>query len=177
MLEDFKNHPSIAPLLKGGRVMEHSGHMVPEGGFDMMPPLIGDGVLLAGESAMTCVNLGYMVRGIDYAIAAGMHAGQAAAVAITAGDTSATGLKGYKSALEASFVMKDMKQFRRFPHFMEEKTRLYNEYPELIRDIARNMFIVNGNPKMTLKESVWPLLKEVGLRTLWKDAREGMKAL
>ncbi len=79
MLEDFKGHPAVAPHIRGGRVVEHSGHMVPEGGLDMMPELVGDGVLLAGESAMMCVNLGYLVRGMDYAVAAGMHAGRQAA--------------------------------------------------------------------------------------------------
>ena len=56
MLEDFKQHPAIAPLIAGGKVVEHSGHMVPEGGLNIMPPLVGDGVLLAGESAMMCIN-------------------------------------------------------------------------------------------------------------------------
>lgn len=95
MLEDFKQHPAIAPLIAGGKVVEHSGHMVPEGGLSIMPPLVGDGVLLAGESAMMCINLGYQVRGMDFAIAAGMHAGREAARALSAGDTSAQGLQGY----------------------------------------------------------------------------------
>ena len=46
--------------------------------------------MLAGDSAMMCLNLGYMVRGMDYAIAAGQIAGQSAARAIDAGDTSAS---------------------------------------------------------------------------------------
>ena len=71
MLEDFKAHPAVAALIRGGKVVEHSGHMVPEGGLSIMPELTGDGVLLAGESAMMCVNLGYQVRGMDYAVAAG----------------------------------------------------------------------------------------------------------
>lgn len=50
MLEDFKQHPAIAPLIAGGKVVEHSGHMVPEGGLSIMPPLVGDGVLLAGRA-------------------------------------------------------------------------------------------------------------------------------
>ena len=64
----------------------------------MMPELTGDGVLLAGESAMMCVNLGYQVRGMDYAIAAGQMAGIEAARAIDAGDTSKAGLAGYVCA-------------------------------------------------------------------------------
>lgn len=32
MLEDFKNHPAVAPIIRGAKVVEHSGHMVPKGG-------------------------------------------------------------------------------------------------------------------------------------------------
>jgi electron transfer flavoprotein-quinone oxidoreductase len=177
MLEDFKSHPAIAPLIKNGKVLEHSGHMVPEGGFAMMPPLIGDGVLLAGESAMMCVNLGYMVRGMDYAIAAGMHAGRSVAIALDECDTSGAGLLRYVTTLEDSFVLKDLKQFSLFPHYMESTTRLFNEYPRLVRDVMNRLFIVDGNPVIPLKKSLMPLVKQIGYRNLYKDLRGGMKAL
>jgi electron transfer flavoprotein-quinone oxidoreductase len=177
MLEDFKDHPSVAPLIAGGTVVEHSGHMVPEGGFAMMPELVGDGVLLAGESAMMCVNLGYQVRGMDYAIAAGMHAGRAASRALDARDTSRAGLNDYVRALKESFVLRDLQRFRRFPHYMESTTRLFNEYPALLRDVFNTLFLVDGTPVQPLRQSLKPLLKQVGYLTLLKDIRRGMKAL
>ncbi|MEG0071993.1 MAG: FAD-dependent oxidoreductase [Raoultibacter sp.] len=177
MLEDLKAHPAVAPLIRGGKVVEHSGHMVPEGGLNMMPELIGDGVMLAGESAMMCVNLGYMVRGMDYAIAAGMHAGLCAVMALDAGDTSKAGLQCYLDALDDSFVLRDLKQFSRFPHFMESTPRMFNEYPTMIRDIMNTMFIVDGDPVKPLKKSVMPIVKKVGMMNIFKDVRGGMKAL
>jgi electron transfer flavoprotein-quinone oxidoreductase len=177
MLEDFKQHPSIAPLIRGGKVVEHSGHMVPEAGINMMPELTGDGVLLAGESAMMCVNLGYQVRGMDYAIAAGMHAGRSAAAALDAGDTSKSGLAGYVTALENSFVLKDLKQFSKFPHFMESCTRLFNEYPVMVRDIFNQLFVVDGTPGQPLKKRIMPIVKKVGLMNAAKDVLGGVKAL
>ena len=177
MLEDLKAHPAIAPLISGGRVLEHSGHMVPEGGLDMMPDLVGNGVMLAGESAMMCVNLGYMVRGMDYAVAAGMHAGQCAARALDAKDTSKAGLQCYIDALNESFVLKDLKQFRRFPHFMESTPRMFNEYPALVRDVMNEMFVVDGQPVKPLKKSIMPIVKKIGMINLVKDVRGGMKAL
>jgi electron transfer flavoprotein-quinone oxidoreductase len=177
MMEDFKVHPAIAPLIEGGRVVEHSGHMVPEGGYQMMPKLVADGVLLAGECAMMCVNLGYMVRGMDYAIAAGMHAGRTAAAALEARDTSEVGLASYVRALEQSFVLKDLKQFERVPHFMESTTRLYNEYPALVCEAMSSLFVVDGKPVAPLRQSMRPLIKEIGAMTLLKDAWKGVRAL
>lgn len=126
---------------------------------------------------MMCVNLGYQVRGMDYAIAAGMHAGRTVAAALDAGDTSKAGLAGYVAALEDSFVLKDLRQFSKFPHFMESTTRMFNEYPLMIRDIMNKMFIVDGQPVEPLKKSIMPLIKKVGIMNLLKDVRGGMRAL
>lgn len=177
MLEDFKAHPAVAPLIKGGKVVEHSGHMVPEGGLKMMPELTGDGVLLAGESAMMCVNLGYQVRGMDFAVAAGMHAGRCAASAIDKGDTSKQGLRSYVDALEGCFVMKDLRRFSEFPNFMETTEHLYKGYPELVRNIMNKMFVVDGSPVISLSRSMMAEAKKFGLMNLFKDLRRGLKAL
>ena len=177
MLEDLKAHPSVAPLIKGGKVVEHSGHMVPEGGLGIMPPLTGDGVMLAGESAMMCINLGYQVRGMDFAAAAGMHAGREAAKAIDAGDTSKAGLQGYVKALENSFVLKDLRQFSKVPAFMEGFTRMFDGYPQMARDMMNKMFVVDGTPVQPMKKSMMPIVKEVGVMNLAKDVMGAMKAL
>ncbi|EHC57288.1 electron transfer flavoprotein-quinone oxidoreductase FixC, partial [Salmonella enterica subsp. enterica serovar Inverness str. R8-3668] len=49
MLEDFKQHPAIRPLIQGGTLLEYSAHMVPEGGIAMMPELANDGVMIVGD--------------------------------------------------------------------------------------------------------------------------------
>ncbi|GHT79262.1 oxidoreductase FixC [Actinomycetota bacterium] len=177
MLEDLKQHSAVAPLIAGGKVVEHSGHMVPEGGFEMMPPLAGDGVLLAGDSAMMCINLGYMVRGMDYAVAAGMHAGRSVAAALDAGDVHSGGLSRYKQALQESFVLQDLQQFKDFPHFMETTPAMFSTYPKMIQDVMDTMFVVDGTPVKPLRKSVMPIIKGVGFGQLFKDARKGIKAL
>lgn len=177
MLEDLKKHPAVAPLIKGAKVVEHSGHMVPEGGINIMPPLIGDGVMLAGDSAMMCINLGYMVRGMDYAIAAGQMAGQQAVKALDAGDTSKAGLQGYVDALEQSFVLKDLRQYKDEPAFMENFDRMFNGYPVMVRDIMNSMFIVDGSPVTPMKQNVMPIVKRMGIMNILKDVRGAMKAL
>ena len=130
--------------------------MVPEGGINIMPKLFGPGVLVAGESAMMCINLGYMVRGIDFAIAAGQVAGQQAAAALEEGDVSEASLARYAAALEGTFVLKDLRRFQRVPAFMEGFTRMFNEYPALARDAMNSLFIVNGAPVEPLKRTMKP---------------------
>lgn len=177
MLENFKANPAVAPMIAQGRVVEHSGHMVAEAGYDAMPPLVGDGVMLAGESALMCINAGYTVRGMDFAIAAGQQAGLCAAQALAAGDTSAAGLASYRTALENSFVLQDLKTLRRFPHFMESTPRLFSTYPQLARDVLRCLFISDGTPMKPLRKNVLPISRKVGLVNLMKDAMKGVRAL
>jgi electron transfer flavoprotein-quinone oxidoreductase len=71
MLEDFKQHPAVAPLISGGKMVEYAAHVVPESGMNMQPELVGDGVLIAGDAAGMCMNLGFTIRGMDLAVAAG----------------------------------------------------------------------------------------------------------
>ncbi|XNM90343.1 hypothetical protein ACLK1X_09700 [Escherichia coli] len=50
MLEDFKQHPAIRPLISGGKLLEYSAHMVPEGGLAMVPQLVNEGVMIVGDT-------------------------------------------------------------------------------------------------------------------------------
>ncbi len=54
--------------------------MVPEGGLAMVPQLVNDGVIIVGDAAGFCLNLGFTVRGMDLAIASA----QAAATTVIA---------------------------------------------------------------------------------------------
>lgn len=58
----------------------------------MMPEIIGDGVVVAGDAAMMCMNLGYTVRGMDLAVESGAIAAKGVYKALDAGDTSKAGL-------------------------------------------------------------------------------------
>ena len=48
MLEDFKGHPAVAPIIRGAKLVEHSGHMVPEGLHGMIPQYVSAGRLVVG---------------------------------------------------------------------------------------------------------------------------------
>jgi len=151
--------------------------MVPEGGYNMIPEVVGDGVLVTGDAAMLVINLGYMVRGMDFAVASGQLAAEAAIQALEKGDTSKAGLSSYKTSLENSFVLRDLKQFSRFPHFLENTPRIFKGYPQMVRNIMDSMFVVDGKPIKPLMKKVMPEIKAIGYGKLFKDARGGMKAL
>jgi len=175
MLEDFKNHPAVKPLIDGGTLMEYSAHVVPEGGLDMVPKLTGNGVLLVGDAAGFCLNVGYTVRGMDLAVASAEAAALAVIAAREKGDFSETGLSSYMTNLQSGFVMNDLNLYKNAPRFMDNP-RLFAAYPEMVSGVMADLFTVNG-PSMALRKKVLRHLKKVGLLNLAKDGFKGMRAL
>lgn len=157
MLEDLKHHPIIRPLLEGGEVEEYTAHLIPEGGMHAMPQIHGDGFMLVGDAAMM-VNVLHR-EGSNLAMTSGRMAGETAVKAKERGDFSARSLSEYRKALEASFVLKDLDQYKNLPAYMEHKRDLFfGLYPELLNHAARTIMTVDGRPK---REKERGLIKEV----------------
>jgi electron transfer flavoprotein-quinone oxidoreductase len=171
-LNGFLQHPSVKKLIKGATPLEYSAHLVPEGGFNALPQLYSGGLMLAGDAAGLCYTNGINMEGINLAMTSGVLAAETAIQAIESGDFSARALSVYRKKLEASFVLKDMKQFRHAAGMMH-LGRLFRAYPQVLAGIMDRMYRVDGAPRSKLlrlarKEA----LKEVGLTDLIGD---GMK--
>jgi electron transfer flavoprotein-quinone oxidoreductase len=176
LLRRMKEHPAVAPLVEGGEVKEYSAHVIPEAGYDMMPELVGDGILVAGDAAAMCLAAGIWLEGVNFAIGSGAAAGRAAARAVAVGDTSAEGLEGYRSRLESSFVLADHRKLRDAPHLVMSELA-QQKLPALACGVAERMFRVdNPAPKPGLKRIVRDEMKRNGVRV--RDAaRQGLRAL
>ena len=97
----------------------------------MMPQLTGDGMLVAGDAAALCLAAGIWLEGVNFAMASGIVAGEAAGEALAAGDTSAAGLAGYERRLAATFVLRDHRKLRRAPELVLSD-RVQHLYPQLV---------------------------------------------
>ena len=147
LIADVKDHPAIAPYLRGSSLREYSAHLIPEGGYDTMPPLAVDGMVVAGDAAAMTLAAGLWLEGVNFAIGSGFAAGRAVDRAITGGDCSAQGLGSYRADLEGQFVLADHKRLRKAPGLLLSD-RVQQRYPGLICDLAEGMFTVtNPTPK------------------------------
>lgn len=149
LLERFKEHPSIAPYIEGGQTIEYSAHLVPEEGLHMVPELYRDGVIMVGDAAGFCINLGFTVRGMDFAIESGRLAAETIIKAHEQGDYSAKSLAYYQKALDNSFIMRDLKQYHGFPALLGRR-EIFELIPSLATDIAAKAFTVNGKQEQNL---------------------------
>ena len=129
--------------------MEYSAHLVPEGGFDMIPKLYDNGVLVTGDAAAFVINLGYTVRGMDFAIESGRLAAEAVIRAKAAEDFSAASLSYYQKLVENSFIYADMKQYRNFPKLLE-RHEIFNDVPQIADVLFDKLFRVDGSKPVSI---------------------------
>ncbi len=177
IMEEFKLHPLLTRLLAGGKVVEYSTHMIPGLGINTPTRYHTDGFLVAGDAAGFLVNNGYTFRGVDLAMLSGMAAAEAVKRAHEKGDYSAAALQGYPEALEANGLLRELRTFRRVPRYLANE-RLYRLYPELLVDVAREVYRVEGTGKERMSRTVRRALRsKVSTLTLIRDLLGGARSM
>lgn len=174
MVRDFKNHPLICPLLKGGEIISKGGHMISEGGYNAVPEIVDNGVLIIGDAASFCLNLGYTVRGMDLAILSGIAAANTIIRARKADNFSKDYLWSYHDELEKENVLPEMKLYRNLPAFLHNR-RVFETYPQLVNNFMGDIFSIDGKSEPVWKK-ISKYIRKVGFLNLMKDAWAGIKS-
>lgn len=115
LLQHLKTHPLFKQMLDGGECIEWGAKTIPEGGYNaIQDSLVGDGLMVLGDAA-GLVNVPAL-KGIHYAMKSGVLAADSIYKALKSGDTSKTALAGYETAIQQSFIGKDLKKVRNMRH-------------------------------------------------------------
>lgn len=158
MLEDFKAHPAIKPLIAGGKVMEYMSHLIPEAGYRALPKLYSDGVMIAGDAAM--LTNAVHREGSNFAIQSGWMAGQTAVEAHQKHDFSAQTVSAYRTRLEKSFIMKDLRKYQGLtPYVMKKRKEFLDLYPSLLTAAAKEFFSVDNVSKKDKEHKIWEMVR------------------
>lgn len=155
LLEAFKRHPSIAPLLAGSEVKEYAAHLIPEGGYKAIPQLYGDGWVVVGDAAQ--FNNAIHREGSNLAMTTGRLAAEAIFQIKSRREPFTKGnLELYRKLVEDSFVMKDLKKYKDMPALLHTQAKnLFLTYPELMSKAAQNFLRVDGTPKLEKEKATW----------------------
>ncbi len=154
LLEKLKAHPSIAPLIEGGEMKEYAAHLIPEGGFNAVPKIHGNGWLIVGDSG-GFVNAVHR-EGSNLAMTSGRLAGETIiALKEAKKEPTAANLKLYREKMDESFVMKDLKKYRNMPEVLHTTPQFFTTYPELLNNAAKTMFTVDGVDKKTKEREIF----------------------
>jgi electron transfer flavoprotein-quinone oxidoreductase len=174
LLDRVKGHPVIGPYLAGGKPVEYSAHLIPEGGYDRIPRLVGDGWLAAGDAAGLVNSM--RREGSNLAVMSGLFAADAVVNAKRRGDFSARTLGSYVEALKGSFVFQDLRRYRLAMPYLAAHREFFTLYPRLAAMVADSVFRTTGEArsvraKRTLRrvlaaKSPWRALRD--LYGLWR---------
>jgi len=146
LMERFKEHPFVSRYIKGGKTIEYQAHLAPDGGYDFTPKYYTNGLLIAGDAARF-LNASIHYEGTNFAMASGEAAAKAIIEAKKKGDFSEKSLSNYQKLLNDSFVMKDLKRYRKLNHFAEASPEFFGGYFDAITQMAVDYFAVNELPK------------------------------
>lgn len=146
LLEYFKNHPAILPLIRDGEQKEYSAHLIPDMGYDGISKLYKENVMVVGDAA-GFVNASLFHEGTNLAMESGRIAGEIAIEAKKMNNFSEKITSLYEKRLNDSFVIKDLRKFRKLPKTLEHNPQLFDKYPVIMEEFIRDMFVVDGEPK------------------------------
>ncbi len=169
LLDQFKQHPAVAPLVRDSVTLEYSAHMIPEGGWAMLPALSRAGLMVVGDAAGFVFAIGLFQEGMNFAIASGLAAAATTQLAHTEHDFSAQSMARYRKQLESSFVLQDLKNFR-YAGALVNNERLQSVYPDLVCETMENIYRSNGKPRRKIGRVVRDTMRgKLPLRTLLRD--------
>ena len=177
--DHFLAHPAIAPLIRGGELLEYGCHLTIEDGPAMAArDLTRPGLVLIGDAAGLTLNTGLTIRGMDLAARSALAAARTVAAALSTGDCSGEALGAYRTELERSFVGADLRTYGRAPKFLENP-RMYGDYGRLLADVFHGIYTHDLRPRRHLVGAALGAVKAsgVGLGQLARDGWAAARAL
>ncbi len=105
--QQWKNHPSVKPLLEGGSILSAGARAIVTGGYQSLPKVEMPGALLVGDGA-GLLNVP-KIKGTHQAIRSGMLAAEHIAAQAGAGMLEST---GFDAKLRASPAMDELRKVR-----------------------------------------------------------------
>jgi electron-transferring-flavoprotein dehydrogenase len=162
-LQDYKKHPFIQKMIKGGKLLKYGAALLPEGGYYSLPKkFYVPGAILLGD-ALGVLNVKNLA-GIDRAMECGYVGAKVLHDALVKGDTTEAALAPYQQQLENSFVVKEAYHDRYFRWAFMENPKLLGQYlPDIIKSIDKT------NP--------WIGMLKIGFKNPFGATKDGIRSL
>ena len=112
LFNEFKQHPAIAAMLEGGKMLHYGAKTIPEGGLLSQPQFYGNGFLIIGDSASFLNS--QKLKGIHMAMKSGMLAAETIFDALLADKFDEAQLQTFETKVKNSYVQKELYEVRNF---------------------------------------------------------------
>ena len=176
-IDDLKASPLMHRLIRDGKLLEYSAHLVPEGGYNSLSQLYTDRMLVTGDAAGFVLNLGFSFEGMNLAIESGALAAKTILEAREKHDFSKTSLRRYEKLLQDSYVIRNFKTFRNLPKLLSNP-RLNTRYPWLINSIMKDLYQSRTAPRSRIMPMMLRrVLSSIPLPYLITDMLQAVRSL
>jgi len=145
LLEYIKNHPIIKPLIAGSQPCEYYAHLIPEGGYNSIPKLVDNGVIVIGDAAQL-VN-GIHREGSNMGMTSGRFAAETIIRAKGIGEFTKNTLSHYEDLINKSYIIKDLEKYKNASSTLENNGAYFNHYMPAINKSVSEMLTVDGSSK------------------------------
>lgn len=164
LLDELKAHPTIAPYIKDGKIIEYCSHLIPEGGYNAIPKVYDNRVMIVGDAAMLVNNIHF--EGTNLAMLSGKLAAETAIDALNRQDCSATSLSAYYKRLRNSIIIKDLKTHSNTIDVIKKNIyTITSLYPELACQFFDIMTSADEIPKRAkYRKFVSTFIRRKGIR-------------
>jgi electron-transferring-flavoprotein dehydrogenase len=153
----FKLHPFVSDIIKGGKVIESGARTVSTGGYYTIPKLSVDGAVLVGGSAGMQHVPG--LKGIHTSMKSGMLAAEAIIVALEKDWFTKESLRLYQDLFRDSWLREEIYEGRNFSQALAKKMPLKMVY-------LGAQYVTGGEG---LRDSM-PITEDFKILRPWKDA-------
>lgn len=124
VLQDFKKHPRVQEMIKGGKLLKYGASVLPEGGYYSLPEKFAvSGAMLVGD-ALGVLDV-KRFSGVDKAMESGYVAASVINDALAKNDTSEEALASFKTTLMNGWVGEELRESRYF-------RKTFTEYPDIL---------------------------------------------
>src|ERR1700730_18500439 len=172
LMEHFKNHPAVKPLLRGAETVEYLAHLIPEGGYRGIPKVYGPGYLVCGDAAM--LSNPVHREGSNLAMESGRLAGETVVHCKEVEDFSERRLAEYKGRLDHSWIMADMRKYDKAVPLLEHNPQMLTKYPQVLDHVLDEFLRVDGNSKWEKQSNIVKMVRKEGMFRMGWDT---LKAL
>ena len=177
LLEKFKSHKAIRGLIKDTEEGEYSAHLIPEFGYNNLPRLYANGVMVVGDAA-GLVNSAHF-EGTNLAIESGKLAGETEVVALNLGKTRHNILKIYEEKLQKSFVFKDLKSYRNVVETLySRKKSILHYYPKKMVEFMETVTCTDNIPKKRkFRKFIRKIFTDRSITELFRDFKAFLRLI
>jgi electron transfer flavoprotein-quinone oxidoreductase len=162
----LKEHPAVKRLIDGGETVQYMGKIIPKGGYDRIPELYDNGIMIVGDAGMLVSGR----HGTDAAMLSGKYAAETAIQAKAKGDFSKKTLSAYQTKINYSFFLNNLKINRKSSDY-------YKKYPDADFLISKTLnklvyeFFTEGN--LTQEEKFKMMLEKVkSIQPIFKSLKD-----